>query len=117
MCVSATRTDSTAWSYASGRASAKTSEGLRARRVGVARLRGIARSSGLAAEQREELLGAPAHQLLVAPALDVQAQQRLRVRAAQIEAPVREVDAEAVGAVDRERARRVACLRLRDRGL
>ena len=43
-------------------ASAEMSEGLRVRRVGSRRLRGIARSPRLSAEQLEQLLGLRAHQ-------------------------------------------------------
>ncbi len=76
-----------------------------------ASLRGIADSARLAAEQLEQLGRLCRISCCVAAALDVQAQQRLGVRRAQVEAPIGELDAEPVG-VDRRRAR-AACTRPR----
>ena len=58
----------------------------------------------LAAHEPQELGRSSLHELLVAAALDVQAQQRFRVRCAQVEAPIRELDAETVGVIHAERA-------------
>src|SRR5512134_699545 len=65
------------------------------------------RSARLAADQREQLGGLFAHQRLIAAALDVQADQGLGVRRAQVETPAVEFDAHAVGVVDALRTRLV----------
>src|SRR5690606_35830791 len=64
----------------------------------------------LPADLREQLVRLRAHQRRVAAALDVEPEQRLGIRGAQVETPVVELDADAVDVLDPLRTRRVLLL-------
>src|SRR5690606_27081263 len=64
----------------------------------------------LPADLREQLVRLRAHRRRVAAALDVEPEQRLGIRGAQVETPVVELDADAVDVLDPLRTRRVLLL-------
>src|ERR1700693_3753870 len=65
-------------------------------------------------QQRQHLLGLRLKEIHRAADLDIEPYQGLGVRAAQIEAPVRELERHAVGSIQNEGLRRIACLEGRD---
>src|SRR5262245_36842012 len=77
---------------------------------------GPVKSPRLPADQLEQLRRLRTHQARIAPALDVEADQGLRVGRAEIEAPGLVFQAQAIGQVLSERAGAVASKDLLDRG-
>src|SRR6476620_11043910 len=72
-------------------------------------------SARLAADQRQRFPCFAAHQHFVAAAFDVQADQRLGMRRTQVEAPLLELEAHAVGVIDGSRHRLILSKHLLDR--
>src|SRR5258706_15495627 len=65
-------------------------------------------------QYRQQLVGLVAQELHRAAYLDVEPYQRFGIRAAQIEAPIRELEGHTVGPIEDDGLRRIACFEGRD---
>src|SRR3984893_5363883 len=65
-------------------------------------------------QYRKQFIGLAAEELHRSAGLDVQPYQGFGIRTAQIEAPIRELEGHAVGSIEDDGPRRVACFEGRD---
>src|SRR5579863_1304808 len=74
----------------------------------------VRRDRALRLQYGEQFVGLVAEELHRSARLDVEPYQGFGIRAPQIEAPIRELEGHAVGSIEDDGARRIACLEGRD---